>query len=183
MGTEKSAVTIGGITMLERVAEALEDAGASAVTVVSSRAPVEGFETVADVYRGRGALGGIHAALKFSRSETVFIAGCDFPFLTPEFVRLLVDSFNDGAFDCVIPLQSDGREQPLAAVYSSGACLPASEALLSDPEASVAVRALLERVSAKHIPFEDYAFLRGSSRILMNVNTPEELEAAESIAG
>lgn len=181
MGTEKAAATVGGTPMLHRVAKALEYAGASAVTVVSSRGPFGDFETVADVYRGKGALGGIHAALRSSRSETVFVAGCDFPFLSSEFIRLLVDLFNEGAADCVIPVQADGREQPLAAVYSRAACLPVCETILSDAESSVAVKALTDRVSVRLVLFEEYSFLRDSSRVLLNVNTREDLQTAEAL--
>lgn len=164
--------------MLDRVAEALNGAGASRVTVVSSLDSASAFKTVADIHKGKGALGGIHSALYHSQSEAVFIAACDFPFLSAGLVRLLVDIFDESEDDCVIPVQRDGIVQPLAAVYSREDCLPAAEALLSDSGASCAVRSLLDRVSARYVPFEEYSDIGNADKALLNVNTPEELEAA-----
>lgn len=183
MGADKAAALVGGTSMLDRIAEAAADAGAARITVVSSRGALEGYETVPDIFRGKGALGGIHSALKHSSCEAVFITACDFPLISAEFIRLLVDRFNGGSDCCVIPEQPDGVFQPLAAVYSRSRCLAICEEILSDPDSSNAVKALLDGTEPFHLSFGEYEHLRNADSILLNVNTPEELDQAGRLAG
>jgi len=182
MGADKAAAEVGGSPMLDRIAAAAADAEAARITVVSSRGSLEGYETIPDIFRGKGALGGIHSALKHATYEAVFIAACDFPLISAEFIRLLVDRFNGGSGWCVIPEQSDGVLQPLAAVYSRSRCRPICEEILADESTSNAVKALLERVEPLLLPFDEYAHLPTAENILINVNTPEELERAGRLA-
>src|SRR5947209_15368879 len=64
MGLDKSRLRVGGLSFVERINEALRPL-ARRVCVVSSRADADthGLPVVRDLYEGRGALGGLHAAL------------------------------------------------------------------------------------------------------------------------
>ncbi len=183
MGREKALIEVGGVRLLDRVAAAAVDAGASRIAVVSSRGTIDGFETVPDIYRGKGALGGIHSALKHAGSDDVLICGCDLPFVSSEFFTLLIGAYKNGDDGGVVPEQPDGVLQPLAAIYSRSRCLPECEAILSDTEASYAVSALLDKVTPHVVPFSEYSHLANANRLLVNLNTPEDLERARNLSG
>jgi molybdopterin-guanine dinucleotide biosynthesis protein A len=75
-------------------------------------------------------------------SEYCLIVACDFPFITRNLFERLLDSMVDDA-DAVVPLQSDGRPQPLCAAYRISSCLSAAEkAILAGKHSP---RDLLER--------------------------------------
>ena len=168
--------------MLARAVSALRGAGAVRVSAVASADVPGDLETVRDVFEGKGALGGIHAALASAESDKVFVLGCDFPFITPEFIELLAGTEPGEDEGCIVPEQPDGMLQPLAAVYSKAKCFEKCAAILSDENASHAVAALLDSAGCKIIPFGEYSGLPNARRLLMNVNTPEELERARDLA-
>jgi molybdopterin-guanine dinucleotide biosynthesis protein A len=180
MGRNKADIVIAGSTMLEKTAAALREAGASTITVVSSKQSFKGYGSIADVFEGRGALGGIHSALKHASGDLIFVAGCDFPFISSEFVKFLVDVSTSDGSDCVVPEQEDGRPQPLSAVYSREKCLKVCESMLTDEDSSNAVYALMDRLAVRLVRFDEYAHMANSRHLLMNVNTPEQLERAIS---
>ncbi len=181
MGKNKPEIELGGSTLLQHAADVLQAAGASRIAVVSSAFAPAGIETIPDIFEGRGALGGIHSAMKHASGDTVFILACDFPFVTAGLIELLLDKFDSHEYDAVIPAQPDGRIQPLAAVYGRERCLAECEAILGNDEASGAVNALIDRLKTRVVAFEEYSGLENSQRLLLNLNTPEDLEKAEKL--
>ena len=83
MGRDKARLRLGAETFVARIARALA-AIASEVSVVSARADAAefGLPVVADIYSGRGALGGLHAALVACRAPWTAVVSL---ILTPRF--------------------------------------------------------------------------------------------------
>lgn len=81
---------------------------------------------VADLYTGRGALAGLHAALQESRTSHIFAVACDMPYLNGDLITRLAGLREEG--DVVIPHGEKGPE-PLHALYGKR-CLPAMERAL-----------------------------------------------------
>src|SRR5688572_1765395 len=134
MGEDKSQLRLEGRTFVERVAHALRPLTAR-VSVVSSRPDASGFglAVVPDIHQNRGALGGLHAALRNCAADWVAVVSCDLPFVTGELLLRLA-SFRVGGIEAVAPDQSDGRPQPLCALYETAACLAVAEDLIRDGE-------------------------------------------------
>jgi molybdopterin-guanine dinucleotide biosynthesis protein A len=176
MGADKAHLRLGGLTLVERAARALQTI-TSEVCVVSSKpdAVAWGMPVVADVYERAGALGGLHAALSHARADRIAVAPCDLPFLTGELFRRLVPLASE-EFDAVVPVQPDGRVQPLCALYSRGACLAVAARLLETGERRP--RALLAEVRTLLVPFESLADLDGATLFFKNVNTPADFDDA-----
>src|SRR5829696_8721619 len=113
MGTDKSQLLIERQTFADRIAKTLLAVTAS-VTLVGGQARAN-LPSVADVYPQWGALGGLHAALSACKREWAIVVACDLPFVTAELFSFLAGKRLD--HDAVVPVQQDGRPQPLAALY------------------------------------------------------------------
>jgi molybdopterin-guanine dinucleotide biosynthesis protein A len=77
----------------------------------------------------RGPVAGICAALRATSTEWSLILVCDLPYLTPEYLRYLIQTAQDSEQQVIVPWASDGFH-PLAAAYHRTA-LPVYESLLS----------------------------------------------------
>jgi molybdopterin-guanine dinucleotide biosynthesis protein A len=181
MGTDKSRLTLGGRTFLERVAAAL-GAIATEISVVSARPDAIGssLPVVEDIYRDCGALGGLHAALSACRAPWAAVVSCDLPFVTGElFVRLAELRAEDA--DAIVPRQPDGRPQPLCALYSPARCLKLAARLLEEGERRP--RVLLQQAQTRWVAPAELADLGDAELFFLNVNTPEDYERARAKVG
>jgi molybdopterin-guanine dinucleotide biosynthesis protein A len=176
MGEDKSLLELGGRSFVGAAAGAL-GAIAARVRLVSSRAGAEahGLSVVRDVHAGLGALGGLHAALSACGAEWAAVVACDLPFVTGGLLARLA-SLRGGESEAVVPIQEDGRPQPLCALYRARACLAAVEELIRTDE--LRPRLLLSRVRARVVAFAELSDLEGSGRFFSNVNTPEDYARA-----
>lgn len=151
-----------------------ERAAWSSVPSVVSAAVV----LLTDRHPGSGPLGGIDAALAaLPPAETsVVCVGGDMPFLDASVLALLRD--HPSARSALVPRVA-GHAEPLCARYSRD-CLPAIAAALSSRRFKTA--ALLDDVAADYLDEAALRTLDPDLRTFTNVNTPEELAAAEAIA-
>ncbi len=178
MGEDKSRLSLGGRTFVERVADALRPLAAR-VSVVSSRPDASSFglPVVRDIHEHRGALGGLHAALKSCRASWAAVVSCDLPFVTSGLLLRLA-SFRVEGVEAVAPHQSDGRPQPLCTLYATAPCLAVTEDLIRAGE--LRPRVLLERVHTRRVAFGELSDLEGSELFFANVNTPEDYAKART---
>ncbi|HYY55761.1 MAG TPA: molybdenum cofactor guanylyltransferase [Pyrinomonadaceae bacterium] len=175
MGADKAELRLGGRSFVERIGAALRSV-ADNIRLVGARDERDslGFAVVRDVYAKWGALGGLHAALAASSAPWAAVVACDLPFVTGElFVRLASLAEN---FDAVVPVQADGRLQPLCALYARDPCATLTQGLIAAGERRP--RALLELVRARLVAHTELADLHGSGLFFTNVNTPEDFEQA-----
>jgi molybdopterin-guanine dinucleotide biosynthesis protein A len=176
MGTDKARLSLGGKQFVERIAEQLATVTAT-VKVVGDGESARSFKwkNVPDVFPNWGALGGLHSALAASQIDWALIVACDLPFVTGElFVRLASHREN---FDAVIPVQADGRPQPLCGLYRSVKCAPIARELIESGERRP--RELLQKIKTRWIRPEELSDIEGSADFFMNINTPEEFERAK----
>src|SRR5262245_8505785 len=113
-GAAKSALTIGGLTILERQIAVLERVADPIFAVTSQDGPtLPGLDHVRDRFPDHGALGGIYTAIVESPHDRTLVVACDLPCLTAPFLEHLarIDA------DLVIPRGERGYE-PLVAVYA-----------------------------------------------------------------
>ena len=179
MGQDKAQLRLGSETMIERIAGQLSAATAS-VTLVGGP-PADGSQpTVPDIYEKWGALGGIHAALSAAKTDWLIVIACDLPFITRELLDRL-KSFVDESFDSIVPMQPDGRPQPVCALYRREACLPEIETLIRAGEHTP--RALLANVRTRYVQFAELSDLPGAKKFFLNLNTPADFERAKQLLG
>ncbi|HEX8097323.1 MAG TPA: molybdenum cofactor guanylyltransferase [Pyrinomonadaceae bacterium] len=176
MGADKSRLSLGGRQFVERVSDAL---GAVAVRVrlVGAQGAEQGLslQNVPDVYAGWGALGGLHAALAACEEDWAAVVACDLPFVTGRLFERLCD-MREGS-DAVVPVQADGRRQPLCAIYRVGICLERARGLIEAGERRP--RALLDKVRTRFVAAQELADIEGAANFFSNINTPEDYERAK----
>jgi len=179
-GRPKGLEVVGGERILDRLVRTFTDAlGEPPLLVANDPAAAgwhPGLRVTADVRPGLGALGGILTAVAVAPAPVVCVAW-DMPFVTTALVRSLADGLKSA--DVAIPA-SDGRRglEPLCAAYGP-ACGPAIERSVAAGD----LRAIgfHPAVRVHIIPLEDVRPLGDPAELFFNVNTADELAAAEEI--
>jgi molybdopterin-guanine dinucleotide biosynthesis protein A len=172
MGTDKALLELEGRSFVERIHTALGFVTTETRLVggaVESAATIQ-LSVVPDVHVRWGALGGLHAALAACRAEWAIVVACDLPFITGELLVRLASLREN--FDAVVPVQQDGRWQPLCALYRTNVCRERVEELIAAGERRP--RALLDRIRTRRASFDELKDLPGAARFFINVNTPED---------
>ena len=163
MGTDKSRLKIENETFTERIYKTLLEL-TDTITVVRAQQ---------DIYPNWGALGGLHAALSACESEWALVVACDLPFVTAELFKHLASLRTD--HDAVVPLQSDGRPQPLAAFYRTQPCRARATELIETGHRRPLD--LLELVNTRWVPFTELTNLDQAEKFFVNINTPDDYDA------
>ncbi|WP_158602325.1 molybdenum cofactor guanylyltransferase [Cohnella endophytica] len=116
----KALLPLGGETLIERQVREMRKLCAEVIVVTNT--PKLFFRTldpsvriITDFFPDCGPLGGIHSALYLARNSTVWIAGCDMPFLSSEAAKWLAGNRTSAA-DAVIPIVH-GQPAPLHGIY------------------------------------------------------------------
>lgn len=176
MGRDKARLPLQGRSFVERIAEAVGMVAPRVNLVGAKDVTSLMYGNVPDVYAGWGALGGLHAALAACQAEWAAVVACDLPFVTGELLARLV-SLREEA-EAVVPLQPDGRLQPLCALYRTHPCAERARELIEEGERRP--RALLQAVRARMVQWREMADLTGAELFFENVNTPEDYAQARS---
>lgn len=126
-----------------------------------------------------GPLGGLYTALSTASTPVVTIVACDMPFLSSELLVAQADLLVKEAVDVVIPRTEAGLE-PLHATYRRETCLPAVRASLE--AGKLKMIAWFPAVRVREMPVDELAQYDPSMRAFINVNQPEDYQAAEALA-
>jgi molybdopterin-guanine dinucleotide biosynthesis protein A len=188
-GRTKAIIEIDGRPLIERTIETVLDGiGPKQITLVGAGDDQlinlfglkEKLPFIFDLYKDRGAYGGVHAALAHASTEWAMVLACDFPFITAGMLQRLA-SFVSNDLDAVAPVQPDGKVQPLCALYRRAPCLAAAEEPLLGNRSTPPVRSIFEKIRTRLVQFEELADLPGSENFFLNMNTPEDHRRAEQI--
>lgn len=169
-GVAKGLLQVGGEPIAARTLRVFGELFAGSLLVANDAAPYAAFGVPAtpDLVEGRGAPGGLHAALTAAPTEWVFTAGCDMPFLDAEQIAWLA-ARRTGASAVAVVWR--GQLQPLHAFWSR-ACLPAVEALVRAGQPSM--WQLATAVGARLVDEAAWREVDPLGRAFENVNSPED---------
>lgn len=174
MGSNKALLSIDGEPLISRIHRTLLELFEEVVVVTSDPDQYSfiGCRLVADIWREKGTMVGVHAGLSACSGDAAFVVGCDMPFLQGDFVRHLAEIKVDA--DVVVPRSPDGLH-PLHAVYRKSA-LPLIERFLK--EGNLSMMDLLAALKAKVVEPDEFAGFDPSFSSVVNVNTPQEFDSA-----
>ena len=122
-----------------------------------------------------GPLGGIHAALSATEAELNLIVGCDMPYLSQEFLELLVHIGGETDADGVVPTSAEFGYEPLCAVYKRSCLAPMGRALQAGRRR---VSEVFAELRLRWVPPEEWQRCDPAGRLFRNLNTREEYERA-----
>ena len=188
MGTDKSQLAFAGGTLLEHCCRQIA-AVTNRVVVVAAQQQSElqlppDVDIVRDEWPDRGPLAGFLSGLNWLQSAAanapiVLLTTCDMPFVTSDVVAILSENLrgsDSGILTSVI--RSGDQLHPFPGIYRL-AVRSAAETLLESGSRSM--QRLLEGVTTAELPEEKLAACGSPDQILLNVNTPDDLQKARQI--
>ena len=178
MGKDKSAIELGGRTLLQRTAESISGVCAELVIAAADR-PTQYLHDLSPIWvpdppGGAGPLAGLVAGLSAASNPVAIVVACDMPFLNHRLLRHLLNSLAD--CDAAVPM-AGGRAQSLHAAYSTD-CLPTARALLRLGARSM--HDLLSRLRVKYIAEARCLELDPDGLSSFNMNTADDFRFADS---
>ena len=170
MGSDKAFLELGGRSLLARALD-LARAVTPDVRIVGDPEKFAAFgPAVPDIYADRGPLGGIHAALSISTTDSNLILGVDLPFLDLRFLQFLIAEAQSS--DAVVTVSSAGGHfHPLCAVYRK-AFLPNAERSLAQGRNKL--DALFSEVPVRIIGEAELKTAGFEATLFRNLNTSED---------
>ncbi len=130
-----------------------------------------------DVYPHMGPMAGIHSGLYYSRYETIFLLGCDMPFINMELAAYMLE--NRVGYDCVVPVINN-KLQPLSAVYNSS-CLPALVDGLENNK--LKLTRFVESLNTRYMYETEMRYFGDVQTMFFNVNDLAALKRAREMSG
>lgn len=179
-GHPKGLATVGGVRIIDRVAQALSSA-ADELLLVANAPDAErwlpGVRWCRDVRPGLGSLGGVHAALSHAHGAVLVVAW-DMPFVSPGLLVAL-RTLGESGFDAAVP-ESDSRRgvEPMCAWYAPP-CLPAIERALDRDDRRVI--GFFDEVRVARLDAAAVRAFGDPERLFLNVNAPDDLRRAEAL--
>ncbi len=171
-GVAKGLLLVGGEPIAARSLRLFGEIFEAALLVANDRAPYAALEApiVPDAIPGKGAPGGVHAALAAAGTGWIFAAACDMPFLSAGGIRFLWERRGGAP---AVAVHWGGRLEGLFAFWSR-ACLPVVEGMVREGEPSL--WQLATAVGARVVPEAAWRAFDPDGRTFENANSPEDLE-------
>jgi molybdenum cofactor guanylyltransferase len=172
-GITKANVVIGGETIISRMISTISNLFSEIIIVTNNPEEFRDFiqyKIVQDQYLKAGPLGGIHAALKASSEDAIFVFAGDMPFLDKEIITDQINEFHKREHDVLIP-EVDQFIEPLHAIYRKSV-LNDLERFLSAGK-SRAVRDFLREVNVGYLNMPK---TEKTEKAFANINSPSDLD-------
>lgn len=177
-GKIKANELVGGVKIIERIVNTISGIFNDIIVVTNSPEEFEQLTNciiTGDHFKKVGPLGGIHAAMKSSACEALFVFAGDMPFLDRDIILNQIKYYNSGSSEVVMPAIGNAIE-PLHAIYRTSLLERLEEYLGSKPD--YAIRDFLKNTKVDLYRLKD---LPDIIRAFTNINTPEEaLKAIKS---
>jgi len=173
MGTNKAFLEIDGSRLIDKTINIYREIFSEIIIVTNDPLSYTEFpETliITDIYKEKGALGGIYTGLFYATYDYSFVAACDMPFLNEDFIIYLTEQIDK--FDIVVPELPEGF-QPLHAIYSRNCLSHIKKLLIAD---KLKITSFYKEVRMLSIPEEKIKPFNQDGRLFLNVNTLEDME-------
>ena len=172
MGMNKAFLEIEGKPLIDRITSTVRNIFQEVILVTN--APLDyldqGCIIASDIFKNKGALGGIYTGLFYASFDHAFIAACDMPFLNRSFIEHMIECVDK--YDIVVPEAPDGL-QPLHAIYSKRCLNPIKKLMDAD---NLKITAFYKGLKTMVIPEEDIKPFDPEGKLFINVNSRKDLE-------
>ncbi len=176
MGMDKAFVEFDGRTLLARALDLARSVTCDVYIVGGQEKFAPFAPVVEDVFRHRGPLGGIHAALRASLTELNVMLAVDAPFVSSSFLQYLIGHARSTPEAAVVVPRGNQGWQPLCAIYRREFADAAENALRAGRNR---IDRLFDTVRTRVIEEEEWEGAGFSFALYRNLNTPGELQAGK----
>jgi molybdopterin-guanine dinucleotide biosynthesis protein A len=174
----KSNIVIEGKTIFSRITDIIKDVFEEIIIVTNTPeefAEFNNYKTVTDQFIKTGPLGGIHAALKASSKEALFVFAGDMPLLNKKNIIRQIDFYYSHKCDILVPRISTLIE-PLHAIYNLSVIKTLEEYLAGDHD--YAVREFFKVVNVRYMQLKNS---EENKNMFANINSPADIAMIEKI--
>jgi molybdopterin-guanine dinucleotide biosynthesis protein A len=175
LGTDKAFLKFNDVTLLDHAIKTLRQVTPHIAIIGDPQKFNTHDRVLPDIYRNCGPLGGIHAALSQTSAELNLVIAVDLPFVTSDLCDFLVAKAASCNAIVTVPRTNSGL-QPLCAVYRRAFVSEADSALRAG---KYKIDALFSQVSVRVIDEEELGGAGFSERVFFNINTSDDLRAAQ----
>ena len=168
-GITKANIVINGKSIISRIIDTINDIFDEIIIVTNTPEEFQEFaqyKIVEDQHKGRGPLGGIHAALRASENESVFVFAGDMPYLDKGLINSQITYYSKIKCDALVP-QVNQYIEPLHGIYNK-AVLMVLEDYLSENH-DYAVYRFIQRLNVMYLKIEESEEIK---RAFTNINNP-----------
>ncbi|WHZ28609.1 MAG: Molybdenum cofactor guanylyltransferase [Nitrospira sp.] len=179
MGEDKRFILLGQRTLFERTCTVLSELFEQVCVVIAQDSPLlqAGVPVVRDLIPGCGSLGGLYTGLRWAKTQHIFLAACDMPFLNPDIIRYMVHLKDQ--VDIVVSRWST-RLQPTHAVYGQN-CLPVIEEMMNLHNKKIHSMIDHADLRVRLIAESEIRQIDRDGRSMININTPSDLAYARLV--
>jgi molybdenum cofactor guanylyltransferase len=171
-GITKANVVINGATIISRIISVIWNLFPEIIIVTNSPEEFSDYlqyKIIADHYLKAGPLGGVHAALRSSSEDAIFVFAGDMPFPDKKIITDQINEFNKGEYDVLIPRIGKFIE-PLHAIYRKSVLTDLESFILE--RKSKAVRDFIGKV---YVGYLQIPYTEQNKRAFTNINSPSDL--------
>ena len=174
MGEPKAFLQISGSRLIDIILQVYRNIFSEIIIVTNDPLAYTEFSDaiiVTDIYKGKGALGGIYTGLFYAAHHYSFFTACDMPFLNHDFIEYITGLAVK--HDIIVPELADGY-QPLHAIYSKNCLIPIKRLITAD---KLKITGFYKEMRLLKVPEEKIKPFNNDGRMFLNINTPEDLTA------
>lgn len=173
MGCNKAFLKLGQKTMIETIVESLQKIFKNVIIVTDIPEEYTMLNKVVFIQdiidtKEKNSLIGLYSGLVESKTDYVFVTGCDMPFLNIGLIEYMIKSKEDE--DVVIPFYS-GHYEPLYAIYNKK-CIPEFKKLIQKNRFKIID--IFENLNVKEIKKSEIIKFDPNTSCFKNINTYEQ---------
>jgi molybdopterin-guanine dinucleotide biosynthesis protein A len=179
-GITKANIVINGKTIISRIIGTIEDLFDEIIIVTNLPemfTEFSKFKITGDHFLNSGPLGGIHAALRASSGEAVFVFAGDMPLLDKELIISQIKFYEKSKCDLLTPRINQNIE-PLHSIYNTNITNILEEYLQGSGD--LAVREFFKLLHVNYFQLESS---ENNTNAFINVNSPADISIVEKIMG
>jgi molybdopterin-guanine dinucleotide biosynthesis protein A len=161
-GITKANIVINGATIMTRIIDKIRDIFNEIIIVTNT--PEEFYKyskcnIICDAIKNKGPLGGIHAALRESENDSVFVFAGDMPYLDKELINSQISYYLKNKCDALVP-QVKQNIEPLHAIYNKS------------------IQAVLENYLTEHHDYAVHRFVKILNVSYLKLEESDEIKRA-----
>ncbi len=130
------------------------------------------FQVISDTVRNYGPAGGLYSALKYL-DKPVFLTACDMPYVSPQFIKFIINNFSNSGIDILSSSDSMNRPEPFNSIYSNSITAALLEFIENGGRGLAAFHKI---VKTNYLPYKEINKLTNAWEAFTNLNSAEEIK-------